>query len=510
MKGRKVLGYIRVSDESQVDGHSLDAQRAEIQRWCERNDYELVGVYADEGVSAYTDKLSKRPEFARLLTDAERGIGDVVVVHTLDRWARNSALQAESLRRLGEAHVGFASISENIDFTTPAGKMILTTLGAAQEFFSAQTGVHVRKSHRQKASTGLPVGPVPFGYRKGSEGIPVKEPREAAAVCTCFQKALARESRGSIAAWLNSEGFRTRKESRFTAHAVKDMLGCRFYLGVVRCRDDEFAAKHEALIDSETFDQLQILKRHNGARRLNLPAGVLQGRVGCIRCGRPLHSDRQHRQGAPMYRERHAGDCDTNNHACMADGVDAQVGEIISALTIPAGWAERIAHLASRGASKSVDATKLSAKRERIKESYYEGEISKTEKVARLQEVDQQVREAQPVNCVRARDVIALLGDLSSTWRVATNDERTRLVAPLIERAFIDVETRRLAGIVPAPGFDWLLREVLDQQGRSACMLLPAEAANQPNWWTWWRRGRVELPVQAIGALSLLQAYPDG
>ena len=57
---QRAVGYIRVSDSSQVRGHSLDAQRAEIGRYCEHQGYELVKVYADEGVSAYSDKIAKR------------------------------------------------------------------------------------------------------------------------------------------------------------------------------------------------------------------------------------------------------------------------------------------------------------------------------------------------------------------------------------------------------------------------------------------------------------------
>ncbi len=68
------VGYIRVSDESQVDGHSLDAQRLEIRRYCDAQGYELVTIYADEGVSAYTDQIEDRPEFAQLLKDADDGI----------------------------------------------------------------------------------------------------------------------------------------------------------------------------------------------------------------------------------------------------------------------------------------------------------------------------------------------------------------------------------------------------------------------------------------------------
>src|SRR5688572_4155259 len=105
-------GYVRVSAEPQVDGHSLGAQRREIARWCEREGYELIKIYADEGISAHTDRLEKRPALAQLLTDADNREFDLVVVHTLDRWARNVGVQRQALQRLGAAKVGFASVVE--------------------------------------------------------------------------------------------------------------------------------------------------------------------------------------------------------------------------------------------------------------------------------------------------------------------------------------------------------------------------------------------------------------
>jgi site-specific DNA recombinase len=52
----RAAGYIRVSNESQVEDHSLDAQRSEIGRWCEVRCYELARIYADEGVSSRADR----------------------------------------------------------------------------------------------------------------------------------------------------------------------------------------------------------------------------------------------------------------------------------------------------------------------------------------------------------------------------------------------------------------------------------------------------------------------
>ncbi len=69
----RVAGYIRVSDESQLDGHSLVAQRGEIERWCQQRGYILVRIYTEEGKSAHTDRIERRPQLMALLQDAEAG-----------------------------------------------------------------------------------------------------------------------------------------------------------------------------------------------------------------------------------------------------------------------------------------------------------------------------------------------------------------------------------------------------------------------------------------------------
>ena len=60
-----------------------------------------------------------------LLDDAEHDRFDIVIVHTVDRWARNIRVQREALQILGDAGVGFVSVTESIDFTGPAGRTML-------------------------------------------------------------------------------------------------------------------------------------------------------------------------------------------------------------------------------------------------------------------------------------------------------------------------------------------------------------------------------------------------
>jgi site-specific DNA recombinase len=511
-QGKRAVGYVRVSDESQVDGHSLDAQRNEIARWCERHGYELVGFYCDEGRTAYTDRIERRPALVRLLADADADAFDIAVVHTLDRWARNSTVQATTLEHLGKRGIGFASVMEQIDYTTPAGKMVLTTLGAAQEFFSAQSGVHVSKSHRHKASRGLAVGPLPFAYVPGEDGVPTPHPDEAAALLRGFHQRDNGASYGAIARALDADGFRTRTGRRFTAHAVKDLMKCRFLAGFVRCGDDEYQGKHEPIVPLDLFERVQRQRQHRSkaVRTPSQPRGVLQGRIGCVRCGNALHSDRQYRSGLPMYRERHALDCETNNRALLSEPVDAQVGHLLTSLALPDGWRDRIATLAAKRGSRRVGVAALDEERRRVGKAYVNGAYANDDEYeAKLAEIEARRRLAQPATAIRVDECMALLQDLAALWGEATLEERGRLIAPLIERAYVDVETKGLCAITPAEGFDSLLRGVLEQPDRSACFLLSAEVANQPDWWTWWRRGGIEPPVQVTDALSILQAYPD-
>src|SRR5687767_6785386 len=92
--------YERVSSEEQVEGYSLDAQDRAGRLYCETHGWQVAAVYRDEGKSARTDDLGRRPAFQQKLADAEAGLLDVVVVHKLDRFARSLRVTLETLERL--------------------------------------------------------------------------------------------------------------------------------------------------------------------------------------------------------------------------------------------------------------------------------------------------------------------------------------------------------------------------------------------------------------------------
>ena len=83
---KRAVLYSRVSSVSQIDGYSLDAQERLFHELCKNRGWTVVNIYREEGKSAHTDVIRKRPVFRQLLDDSGKGLFDVVVVHTLPYW----------------------------------------------------------------------------------------------------------------------------------------------------------------------------------------------------------------------------------------------------------------------------------------------------------------------------------------------------------------------------------------------------------------------------------------
>ena len=98
-----------------------------------------------------------------MLADAEAGLIDVVLVHKLDRFARNLRVTLETLERLERSRVAFASIAENMDFTSPIGTVILATLAAFAQYYSDNLSWETRKGKQELKEQGLYNGMLPFG-----------------------------------------------------------------------------------------------------------------------------------------------------------------------------------------------------------------------------------------------------------------------------------------------------------------------------------------------------------
>lgn len=165
---QKAIGYIRVSTEGQVvDGVSLDAQRAKIEAWCQVNDFELAGVFVDAGISG--KRADNRPELQAALTAVAKHRG-ALVVYSLSRLARSTKDTIAISELLSKAGADLVSLSEKIDTTTAAGKMVFQMLAVLAEFERNQISERTTVAMAHMRDQGRFLGQVPFGYDLAEDG----------------------------------------------------------------------------------------------------------------------------------------------------------------------------------------------------------------------------------------------------------------------------------------------------------------------------------------------------
>ncbi len=300
----------------------------------------------------------------------------------------------------------------------------------------------------------------------------MKVEREAAALKEAFLRRDEGQSYGNIAAWLNTQGFQTRKGHVFTAHAVKDILNNHFYCGHVKYKDKEFSGKHEVIVSEELFQQVQARRyRVEAVRSVHGPKGLLQGMVACVACGNRLQSDRHH-QRVPLYRERHVHECATNNTSIMAGVIDNQIATIIHCLELDSDWKKKMAELAVTnydGPSPTI----LQEKRRRLGRAYVDETLSEKEYNWRLAEIDHQLQQACCVINPPIEKAAELFSDISMLWSEATLEEKRRLVNTLIEMVYVDIKTKQVAALKPTPVFGALLGKAIKMTSDKPIFLTP-------------------------------------
>jgi DNA invertase Pin-like site-specific DNA recombinase len=145
--------YARVSTTGQ--GQSPEMQVRELREYCERRGWQIAGEYVDAGISGAKDS---RPELNRLMADAHRRRFDAVVVWKFDRFARSVSHLLRALETFNALGVGFVSLSEQIDTSTPTGKMVFTILGAVAELERSLIAERVRAGLRNARARGKQLG----------------------------------------------------------------------------------------------------------------------------------------------------------------------------------------------------------------------------------------------------------------------------------------------------------------------------------------------------------------
>lgn len=164
MGRKKIVGYVRVSLEKQVEGYSIDGQVDEIKKTAQFKDFDIKEIYKEEGKSGKS--VEGRPEFQRMLKDiSESGDIDYVVVFKLSRFGRNILDVLNSLEYIRRYGVELYTIEDGIDTSTASGKLLVPVLGAVAEIERENILAQTMLGRNRKAQAGgWNGGFAPYGY----------------------------------------------------------------------------------------------------------------------------------------------------------------------------------------------------------------------------------------------------------------------------------------------------------------------------------------------------------
>lgn len=165
----RVAIYTRVSTDDQVEGTSLEHQRARCEQYvADRDGFALAESYVDGGESG---SRASRPALDRMMAAVDAGAIDVVVVWKLDRLGRSVRHLENLLHELEDAGVAFVSVGDGLDYSTPAGRAMRQVQAVFAEMERSLILERTTAGLRSRATEGFwPGGPAPYGFRLDRDG----------------------------------------------------------------------------------------------------------------------------------------------------------------------------------------------------------------------------------------------------------------------------------------------------------------------------------------------------
>ena len=293
--------YARFSSSNQRE-ESIDAQVRAIEEYAERNNIKINKVYTDRAKSATT---SDRPAFLDMINDSKKDLFDLVIVHKLDRFARNRYDSAVYKRKLRENGVEVISALENLD-GSPESIILESVLEGYNEYYSANLRREVKKGMKENALNCKHNGGLaPLGFDVAEDKTYIINEEQAKSVKLIFEMYANGHGYSEIIDELKKKGFKTQTGGNFSRPSLHDILVNEKYRGVYifnrtvskkagkrnhhKSKDEKKIIRVEGgmprIIDDQTWRRVQ--KRMKGNKRsVNNKAKEVYLLTGLIRCGK--------------------------------------------------------------------------------------------------------------------------------------------------------------------------------------------------------------------------------
>lgn len=306
---KRVAAYARFSSDNQR-AESIDAQLRAIREYCKQHKYVIVEEYTDEARSGTTDR---RASFQRLIADSKKKSFDIVLVHKLDRFARNRYDSAVYKRELKKNGVTVHSVLENLD-DSPESIMLESVLEGMNEYYSQNLARETMKGMKETAyqckhTGGIP--PLGYGLDATTKKL-ILIPDEAETVKIIFDMYAKGYGYSPILERLHREGRKTKLGNDFQKNSLYGILTNPKYQGVYvfnRCSAKDSEGRRNThlykdaediiaidggcprIIEPEIYALVQkriTENKHTGGKYIAKEIYLLSGKVFCADCGRAM------------------------------------------------------------------------------------------------------------------------------------------------------------------------------------------------------------------------------
>ena len=439
---KRAVSYLRVSTREQAqrggaaEGFSIPAQREANKKKAMALGALIVKEFVDRGESA---RSANRPELQKMLHYLQdAGDIDYVIVHKLDRLARNRADDVDINRILDQTGARLISTTENID-QTPGGILLHGIMSSIAEFYSRNLASEVVKGLSQKARAGGTIGRAPLGYlnkqgrdEHGREARWVDiDPVRGPLITQAFTEyATDRWTLSTLTDHLTAQGLTTVPTPSRPSHPLGHnkllaILRNPYYRGIVTYQGVQYPGKHQPLIDDATWNRVQtILNQHRHGERQRIHNHHLKTTIRCGQCGgRLIIHNAKARNGqiypyfVCSYRQRHRTKCSFK--AVLIDEVDARIADLYHHIhitpedrrTIEKYLRLELDHIYTRQHTHTqkltTQARKLKTQQAKLLEAHYADAIPldllKTEQARLTRELDHITRELATLTADRER-----------------------------------------------------------------------------------------------------------
>ena len=432
----------------------------------------------------------ERPELQRMLEYIQERPVDFVIVHKIDRLARNRADDSAITKTILGAGAYLVSTTEAIS-TTPSGKLLHGIMASIAEFYSQNLATEVKKGMRQKVIQGVTPGRAPLGYlneRRFEDGREVRtitiDPERAEHIVWAFDAyASGGWSVTRLAAEVEARGLRTRPGPNtpaqpLTVNGLHHLLRHPYYKGVVVHDGVEHPGRHEPLIDPVTWATVQdILTARRNGERSRVHDHYLKGTVFCIECGRRLIMQHTRTKIGRVYEyfvcHRRRDTTCPQRKALPIGRVEQQVEDLYHTIELNSDQRERIEHIVlaklhrqqtvnyERLKEVTAEAQTVEGNQAKLIEAYYADAIDRELFLTHqrrlkieLANLDREKTKLESENTEirqRVRDALDLLQDAHATYADAPVTVRKQLNRAIFAGIFLGPEPDQIRAELNEP-----------------------------------------------------------